>query len=96
MLNKVTVKERSMNIEDIRENMKVVGSDGAHVGTVDGVEGNRIKLNKNDSPNGEHNFLIASDVASIEDGSIKLSRPADEVLASFTAEKSIGEAGGTW
>jgi hypothetical protein len=33
----------------IKEHMEVVGSDGQHVGTVDGVEDDRIKLTKSDS-----------------------------------------------
>lgn len=33
-------------MNEIKEHMKVVGKDGGHVGTVDGVEGNRIKLTK--------------------------------------------------
>ena len=33
----------------IREHMEVIGADGVHVGTVDHVEGDRIKLTKADS-----------------------------------------------
>ena len=33
----------------IREHMEVIGADGVHVGTVDKVEGDRIKLTKADS-----------------------------------------------
>ena len=33
----------------IREHMEVIGADGVHVGTVDSVDGDRIKLTKNDS-----------------------------------------------
>jgi len=31
---------------DIKEHMEVIGADGVHVGTVDKVEGGRIKLTK--------------------------------------------------
>ena len=31
---------------DIKEHMEVIGADGVHVGTVDKVEGNRIKLSR--------------------------------------------------
>src|SRR3546814_13226551 len=34
----------------IREHMTVVGADGVHVGTVDHLDGERIKLTKGDSP----------------------------------------------
>ena len=33
----------------IAEHMEVIGADGVHVGTVDAVEGDRIKLTKADS-----------------------------------------------
>ena len=32
----------------IREHMEVIGADGVHVGTVDSVDGDRIKLTKSD------------------------------------------------
>jgi hypothetical protein len=31
---------------EIKEHMEVIGADGVHVGTVDRVEGRRIKLTK--------------------------------------------------
>ena len=37
-----------MNLSSIREKMKVVGSDRQPVGTVDHIEGDEIKLAKND------------------------------------------------
>ena len=42
------------DLSKIREHMEVVGADGAHVGTVDRVEGDRIKLTKADSGEGAH------------------------------------------
>lgn len=38
--------------DHIRKHMEVVGSDGKHVGTVDHLEGVRLKLTKSD-PNAE-------------------------------------------
>ena len=32
--------------DDIREHMEVIGADGVHIGTVDKVEDNRIKLTR--------------------------------------------------
>ena len=43
----------------IREHMEVVGADGVHVGTVDKVDGKRIKLTKVDSGEG------AKDISSV-------------------------------
>ncbi len=37
------------DLSQIKEHAEVIGADGVHVGTVDGVEGNRIKLTKKDS-----------------------------------------------
>ena len=37
------------DLTQIREHMEVIGADGVHVGTVDKVEGDRIKLTKADS-----------------------------------------------
>lgn len=39
----------------ITEHMELVGADGVHIGTVDKVEGDRIKLTKKDSGEGAHN-----------------------------------------
>ena len=38
----------------IKEHMEVIGADGVHIGTVDRVENNRIKLTKADSGQGSH------------------------------------------
>lgn len=44
----------------IREHMEVVGSDGQHVGTVDRVEGQRVKLAKTDpAAGGEPHMPLA-------------------------------------
>ena len=38
-----------MTRSDIKEHMEVIGADGVHIGTVDRVENNKIKLTKADS-----------------------------------------------
>lgn len=60
----------------ITKHMEVVGSDGQHVGTVDGVEGQKIKLTKGDSSSGEHQFLQMDMVSQVKDGKAHLSRSA--------------------
>jgi len=43
---------------NIREHMEVIGSCGNHLGTVDRVEGNSIKLAKSDpSAGGQHHWV---------------------------------------
>ncbi|MBR0652783.1 DUF2171 domain-containing protein [Roseomonas terrae] len=46
--------------EKIRERMSVVAADGTHVGTVDQVEGDRIKLTRSDNPTASQNMAGAS------------------------------------
>jgi hypothetical protein len=69
-------------VAEIREHMQVIGKDGAHVGTVDRVEGNRIKLTRKDSAaghEGHHHFIDRAFVGSVEGGIVKLSVNADAV-----------------
>jgi hypothetical protein len=52
---------------DIREHMDVYASCGTKVGRVDHVEGDTIKLTKNDSPDGMHHTVPLSWVAKVHD-----------------------------
>ena len=65
---------------DIKEHMEVIGADGVHVGTVDKVEGNRIKLTKADSGEGSHkghhHFIEKGLVAGVEGNKVRLSENA--------------------
>jgi hypothetical protein len=68
-----------INPSEIRERMEVVGSDGQPVGTVDKVEGNRIKLAKSDpSAQGQNNYIPLDSVASVEGDSVRLRHSAQE------------------
>ena len=60
----------------IREHMEVIGADGVHVGTVDGIEGDRIKLTKKDSVDGKHHWLSGGLIAEIEGNQVRLSANA--------------------
>ena len=67
---------------DIKEHMKIVGKDGADVGTVDRVEGDRIKLTKKDSGPGRgdhHHYIDRQLVGAVEGNVVKLSVNADAV-----------------
>lgn len=69
----------------IREHMEVVGSDGGHVGTVDKVEGQRIKLTKQDpAAGGEHHYVDTAFVAGVEGGKLRLDVPAAEAKKTAT------------
>jgi len=65
-----------VNESQITKDMEVVGSDGQHVGTVDRVEGQKIKLTKADSPTGHHQFLQMDMVSQVKDGKAHLSASA--------------------
>lgn len=65
-----------INASDIREHAEVVGADGRHIGTVDRVEGGRIKLTRGENDPGHqdhHHFIDLANVASVEGGQVKLS-----------------------
>jgi hypothetical protein len=61
----------------IKEHMEVIGADGVHIGTVDKVEGNRIKLTKKDSGEGahkgHHHYIDRGLVAGVEGDKVRLS-----------------------
>lgn len=54
----------------IAEHMEIVGSCGNHVGTVDRVEGDRIKLTRKDSPDGGHHYLPLDAVTGVCQGKV--------------------------
>lgn len=51
----------------ISADMEVRAADGSHVGTVDGVEGDRIKLTRKDSADGEHHYVELSGVERVDE-----------------------------
>ena len=79
---------------DIREHMKVIGADGVAVGTVDRVEGDRIKLMKKDSGfgshEGHHHYISRGLVAAVDGDVVRLSANADVAVELFEEEKDGG------
>jgi hypothetical protein len=75
----------------IKEHMEVIGADGIHVGTVDRVEGGRIKLTRKDSGEGSHkghhHYISTALVAEVEGGKVRLSANSD-VAVMFEEESS--------
>jgi len=64
------------DLGQVKEHMEVIGSDGSHVGTVDKVEGNRIKLTKRDSGGAHadhHHYIDAGSIEAIEGNKVRLS-----------------------
>ena len=77
------------DLSNIREHMHVIGADGAPVGTVDHVDGDRIKLTKADSGEGQHkghhHYISGGLVAGVEGDTVRLSANAD-VAVTFEEE----------
>lgn len=83
----------------IREHMEVIGADDVHVGTVDKVEGDRIKLTKKDSGAeiegaegshaGHHHYISAGLVAGVEGDKVRLSATAANAIM-FQEEEDEG------
>ena len=65
----------------IKEHMNVIGADGVHIGTVDHLDGERIKLRKSDpASGGAHHWLTQDIVASVA-GRVVLAVTAAEARA---------------
>jgi hypothetical protein len=79
-------------MSEIKEHMEVIGANGVHVGTVDKLEGNRIKLTKKDSGEGSHkghhHHIDRGLVAGVEDNKVRLSATG-AVAVTMEEEKKI-------
>ena len=77
--------------ENVREHMEVIGADGVHLGTVDRVEDNRIKLIRADSGIGHeehHHYIPRGLVAEVEGDRVRLTARGDVVADLFEQEES--------
>ena len=71
----------------IEEHMEVVGSDGGHVGTVDYLDGGRIKLTRDDqTSDGRHHSLALDMVASVGGRQVRLGRTAEQARRDWRDE----------
>lgn len=70
---------------NIRERMDVIASCGTKVGVVDHVEGNAIKLTKNDSKDHQHHF-IPTDWVERVDSSVHLKQNSMETERNWKSE----------
>ncbi len=82
------------NIDGIKEHMEVIGADGVHVGTVDHVDGGRIKLTRKDSGQGSHeghhHYISTGLVAEVEGDRVRLSANADVAVQFEEEEEAQG------
>ncbi|MBR0693953.1 DUF2171 domain-containing protein [Bradyrhizobium lablabi] len=82
-----------MSEHKIEHNMEVIGADGVHVGTVDRVIDNRIKLKRHDSGDGmhkdHHHYIELGFVAGVEGSKVRLS--ANAAIAVTLEEERSGK-----
>ena len=77
--------------DEIREHMKVIGADGVPIGTVDHIEGDRIKLTRADSGvahESHHQYIPRGLGAELEGDTVRLSARGDVVADLFEQEQS--------
>jgi hypothetical protein len=64
-------------IEGVKPGMEIIGADGVHVGTVDALDGSRIRLTKADSGIGSHaghrHYVPGGLIAEVEGNRVRLS-----------------------
>ena len=74
----------------VSEHMKVVGSDGAQVGTVDKVAGERIILTKSDeTAGGRHHWIPCSWVDAVDE-EVRLNIPSEQALRQWNDAEQSG------
>jgi hypothetical protein len=74
------------DVSNIHKHMEVVGSCGAHVGTVDRVEGSTIKLTRDDAnADGRHHWIPVDWVASVDEV-VRLNQTCGQAMRQWQAE----------
>lgn len=78
-------------LNKIEEHMEIIGADGVHLGPVDRVEGDRIKMIRADSGSygNHHHYIPGGLVASVEGDKVHLS--ATGASAALLEEEKGGE-----
>ncbi|WP_367305105.1 DUF2171 domain-containing protein [Sphingomonas tagetis] len=81
-----------MEPRDIKPHMEVFGADGVRIGTVDHLDGDRIKLSREGSRDGEHHYVPLSTVGRV-DAHVHLTLTAASLPAGTAAAAGCGTAG---
>ena len=79
------------SLEQVREQMQVIGADGVPLGTVDRVDGHRIKLTRADSGvthTDHHHYVPGGLIAEVEGDIVRLSATAAVAAGLFEEEES--------
>jgi hypothetical protein len=77
----------TIQIQDIKEHMEVLGADGKHIGTVDCTKGeDKIVLTKGDPQSGgQHHIIPVHLVQSLDEDKVHLNKPARQVMLEWQA-----------
>lgn len=80
------------DLSQIQPHMEIFGADGVRLGTVDKVDGDRIKMTRADSGSHKrhHHYISGGLVAAVEGNSVRLSANADN--AALLEEEYDGNA----
>ncbi len=76
------------SLRQAKEHQEVVGSDGAHVGTVDHVRGDRILLTKTDKDAGGHHHSIPSSWIQSVDDKVHIAKTAEQAHQAWRDEEN--------
>ncbi|MBX9587947.1 MAG: DUF2171 domain-containing protein [Hyphomonadaceae bacterium] len=68
-----------VDLSQIKGQMEVRGSDGKHVGTVDGMDGQRVRL----ASGGMYHHIDADMVESVEKGVVRLKLTAEKATQAW-------------
>lgn len=78
-------------LDQVREHMQVIDAEGTPLGTVDRIDGDRIKLTRpssgQGSHEGHHHFIPAGLIADVEGDFVRLSARIDAIESIFESEE---------
>lgn len=79
-----------MKADNIGEHMEVIGSCGTRLGTVDRVEGNSIKLTRDDPKAGGRHHWIPTDWVESVDDRVHLNKDCDDAVREWSSAPTGG------
>ena len=73
-------KDLKARLDQGGEHMQVMDKNGEHVGTLDHLDGDRIKLTRSDSSDGQHHYVPLSQVESMDNVAVHLNITREEAM----------------
>ena len=77
----------SIDTSQLKEHMDVIAADGELIGKLDHLQDGKIKLTKNDSPDGKHH-LVPLDWVDHVDAHVHLNKTLAEIRAATAGHKA--------